>query len=83
MRAAAIQLNATDDRDRNLEVAETLVRDAAGAGADLVALPEKWTFLGPPEGIVDAAEPLDGPSIRAAAAWASAWPATPSRSTPR
>ena len=70
MRVAAIQLNATDDRDRNLEVAESLVRDAAAAGADLVALPEKWTFLGPPEGIVAAAEPLSGPSMRAASAWA-------------
>jgi deaminated glutathione amidase len=71
MRAAAIQLNATDEHDRNLEVAEALVRDAAEDGAELVALPEKWTFLGPPEGIVEAAEPLSGPSITAAASWAS------------
>ena len=70
MRAAAIQLNANDDKGRNLEVAERLVREAAGDGAKLIALPEKWTFLGPPEGIVEAAEPLDGPSITAAAAWA-------------
>jgi predicted amidohydrolase len=70
MRVAAVQLNATDERDRNLEVAETLVRDAAAAGADLVALPEKWTFLGPPEGIAEAAEPLSGPSISAASEWA-------------
>ena len=72
MRAAAIQLNATDEYDRNLEVAEKLVRDAAADGAELVALPEKWTFLGPPKGIVEAAEPLSGPSITAAATWASA-----------
>ena len=71
MRAAAIQLNSTDDHDRNLEVAEKLVRDAAADGAELVALPEKWTFLGPPEGIADAAEPLSGRSITAAATWAS------------
>jgi deaminated glutathione amidase len=71
MRAAAIQLNATDEYDRNLEVAEKLVRDAAADGAELVALPEKWTFLGPPKGIVEAAEPLSGPSITAAGAWAS------------
>ena len=55
MRAAAIQLNSTDDHDRNLQVAEKLVRDAAADGAELVALPEKWTFLGPPEGIAEAA----------------------------
>jgi deaminated glutathione amidase len=71
MRAAAIQLNSTNDRDRNLEVAETLVRDAAAGGAQLVGLPEKWTFLGPPEGIVEAAEPLSGPSISAVAGWAA------------
>ena len=47
MRAAAIQLNSTDEYDRNLEVAERLVRDAAADGAELVVLPEKWTLLGP------------------------------------
>ncbi|MCE3265965.1 MAG: Nitrilase/cyanide hydratase and apolipoprotein N-acyltransferase [Solirubrobacterales bacterium] len=71
MRAAAIQLNSTDDRDRNLEVAEKLVRDAAAGGAELVGLPEKWTFLGPPEGIAEAAEPLSGPSMGAASDWAA------------
>ncbi|MBM3666912.1 MAG: carbon-nitrogen hydrolase family protein [Actinobacteria bacterium] len=71
MRVAAVQLNATDDKARNLEVAERLVRDAAGAGAELVALPEKWTFLGPPEGIAAAAEPITGPSLGAAASWAA------------
>jgi predicted amidohydrolase len=70
MRVAAVQLNATDDKDRNLEVAERLVGEAAAAGAELVALPEKWTFLGSPEGIAAAAEPLSGPSIKAAAGWA-------------
>ena len=51
MRAAAVQLNSTDDYDRNLEVAERLVRDAAADGAELVVLPEKWTVLGPPEAL--------------------------------
>ena len=46
MRAAAVQLNSQDDKDRNLEVAERLVRDAAADGAELVALPEKWNVLG-------------------------------------
>ena len=46
MRAAAVQLNSTDDQDRNLEVAERLVREAAADGAELVVLPEKWTVLG-------------------------------------
>jgi predicted amidohydrolase len=70
MRAAAVQLNSTDDYDRNLEVAERLVRDAAADGAELVVLPEKWTVLGSPEAIRSAAEPLDGPALTAAAGWA-------------
>ena len=38
MRAAAVQLNSTADRDRNLARAEALVRAAAADGATLVAL---------------------------------------------
>jgi predicted amidohydrolase len=70
MRAAAVQLNSTDEYDRNLEVAERLVRGAAAEGAELVVLPEKWTVLGPPEAIRSCAEPLDGPALTAAAGWA-------------
>src|SRR4051812_46008787 len=70
MRAAAVQLNSTDEYDRNLEVAERLVRGAAAEGAELIVLPEKWTVLGPPEAIRDCAEPLDGPAMTAAAGWA-------------
>src|SRR5215217_4532607 len=36
MRAAAVQLSSTPDRDRNLEAADRLVRAAAAAGAELV-----------------------------------------------
>jgi deaminated glutathione amidase len=70
MRAAAVQLNSTDEYDRNLEVAERLVRAAAADGAKLVVLPEKWTVLGPPEILRSRAEPLDGPALTAAAGWA-------------
>jgi len=70
MRAAAVQLNSTDQYDRNLEVAERLVRGAAADGAELVVLPEKWTVLGSPEAIRGSAEPLDGPALSAAAGWA-------------
>ena len=70
MRAAAVQLNSTDDYERNLRVAERLVREAATDGADLVVLPEKWTTLGPPEALKAAGQPLDGPALTAASAWA-------------
>ena len=45
MRAAAVQLNSTGDKARNLAAAERLVRAAAADGAELVALPEKWNLL--------------------------------------
>ena len=63
MRAAAIQLNATEDTDRNLERADRLVRDAAARGADLVVLPEKWTVLGTREHMAAGAQTLDGQAI--------------------
>jgi predicted amidohydrolase len=63
MRAAAVQLTATQDRDRNRETADRLVREAAARGAELVLLPEKWSVYGRPEDIVAGAEPLDGPAL--------------------
>ncbi len=70
MRAAAVQLNSTDDKSRNLESAERLVRAAAADGAELVALPEKWNLLAAGEDLAAGAEPLDGPAITAARGWA-------------
>ena len=66
MRAAAVQLSSTPDRDRNLEAADRLTRAAAADGAELVVLPEKWPVLGTPEQTAAGAEPLDG----AALSWA-------------
>jgi deaminated glutathione amidase len=71
LRAAAIQLNSTADKERNLASAERLVRAAAADGAELVALPEKWNLLATGEEMVSGAEALDGPSLSAARAWAS------------
>src|SRR3712207_6738094 len=68
MRAAAVQLNATDDKERNLERADALTRAAAADGAQLVVLPEKWTVLGDEETLRAGAEPLDGPAV----SWARA-----------
>ena len=60
MRAAAVQLNSTDEVDRNLQTADRLVRDAAARGAELVILPEKWNMLASGEEMAAHAEPLDG-----------------------
>jgi deaminated glutathione amidase len=70
MRAAAVQLNSTDDKQRNLESAERLVRAATDDGAELIALPEKWNLLAEGDSLLAGAEPLDGPTIAAARSWA-------------
>jgi predicted amidohydrolase len=64
IRAAAVQLNSTEDRDRNLAAADRLVREAAADGADLIVLPEKFNVLGSAEALHRGAEPLDGPTIQ-------------------
>jgi predicted amidohydrolase len=70
LRAAVVQLNSNNDKARNLEAAERLVRAAAAGGAELVALPEKWNLLAGGEELLAGAEPLDGPSLGAARGWA-------------
>ncbi len=63
MRAAAVQLNSNEDKDRNLERADRLTRAAAADGADLVVLPEKFNVLGTHDAYRANAEPLDGPTL--------------------
>src|SRR5919109_2193854 len=63
VRAAAVQLSATEDKDRNLEAADRLTREAAADGADLVVLPEKFNVLGTQEDFVRGAETLEGRTV--------------------
>jgi predicted amidohydrolase len=63
MRTAAVQLNSTDDKERNTATADRLTREAAADGADLIVLPEKFNILGEHDDYVAGAEPLDGPTI--------------------
>ena len=70
MRVAAVQLNSNGEKERNLAAAERLVREAAAAGSEFVALPEKWNLLAGGEDLIAGAEPLDGPSLNAARGWA-------------
>ena len=70
MRAAVLQMNSGVEVDRNLEVAERLLRSAAGEGAELAVLPEKWSALAPGHVLAGLAEPLDGPVVAAVRDWA-------------
>lgn len=63
MRAAAVQLNSTEDKRRNLEVADRLTRAAARDGARLVVLPEKLNVLGTREQLIEGAEALTGETV--------------------
>ena len=62
IRVAAIQMSSTPDKEENKEAAEVLVREAASAGADLVALPELWSCHGFDEVYRQNAEPVPGPT---------------------
>ena len=46
MKIAALQMVSTPSVERNLEAARRLIAEAAGAGAQLVALPEYFCFMG-------------------------------------
>jgi predicted amidohydrolase len=68
MRVGAIQTTAGPDPRANLDAAEGLVDEAAGAGAELVVLPEYFSVAGSPSFLREHAEGLDGPTVT----WASA-----------
>ncbi len=61
--AAAIQMNSQADKAANLAAARRLVRDAAGRGANVVLLPEKFNLLGNSRDYFEGAEPIDGPTV--------------------
>lgn len=60
---AAVQLNASSDKKENLDKAEAMIREAARAGARVIALPEVFSWRGLPEEEWAAAEPIPGPTI--------------------
>lgn len=63
LRAAAIQMSATVEVEHNLATARRLVTEAAGEGAELVVLPEKWPVLGAIHHMRAGAQELDGDAM--------------------
>jgi deaminated glutathione amidase len=68
LRVAAVQLQSTNDSDRNIEAADRLTRAAASDGATLVVLPERLDIRGSAADYAAGAEDLDGRPV----AWARA-----------
>ena len=65
MKAAVVQLNSDSDAERNLTRAREWIARAAGAGADLVALPENFPYLRrEDEARNPLAQDLDGPLVQ-------------------
>ena len=70
MRVAAVQMTSTDDLPANLAAAESLVAEAAAAGAEWVALPEMFAFLRREGQPFPCAQGLDGEIVGALGRWA-------------
>ena len=62
MRIALIQMNSDERKERNLDRAEELVREAARSGPDIVALPECFLFLASEKETLPTAECIPGPA---------------------
>lgn len=61
---AVCQLNCINDKEANYEAASSIVTEAAQAGAKMIFLPECFDFIGTTkQETIEAAEPLDGPTI--------------------
>ncbi|HXU60939.1 MAG TPA: carbon-nitrogen hydrolase family protein [Polyangia bacterium] len=66
---AAVQMTSTENVDSNLQRARELVREAAGAGAQLIGLPENFAYLGNDnDHRLTLAEALPAPGAQAAQA---------------
>lgn len=60
IRLAAVQMCSTNDLAENLHRATERIREAADRGADVVALPENFAFMGSDEERAHAAQELNG-----------------------
>jgi predicted amidohydrolase len=71
LRAACVQFRARAEKSENIALMAPLVAEAAGRGADVVLLPEKWNAWRDGPELRAQAEELDsGPTVEAMSEWA-------------
>ncbi|NBC03744.1 MAG: carbon-nitrogen hydrolase family protein [Bacteroidetes bacterium] len=70
MKISAIQLNSQPDLDQNLEITYNFVKKAAGKGADMVALPENFAFMGDEPKRLEQADEISRATEKALKEWA-------------
>lgn len=64
VRVALVQMNSQSDKAQNIARAEELIDQAAERGAQVVALPEYFSYLGPKEQHEENAEDIPGPTTQ-------------------
>ncbi|QDU29805.1 2-oxoglutaramate amidase [Anatilimnocola aggregata] len=64
LRVAAVQMNSSLDKAKNLAEAERLIRHATAGGAELIVLPELFNLYGDLRQAAAKAEPLEGPTAQ-------------------
>lgn len=70
MKVSALQLNSQPDLDYNLNLIYPGVKNAANSGADLVALPENFAFMGDEKKRLEQAEKISKEVERSLKKWA-------------
>lgn len=63
IKVAAVCMNSTSDKQKNVETAFRLIEEAAKSGASWIQIPEMFAFHGPYDRVYDMAETEQGPVI--------------------
>ncbi|KEF37267.1 putative amidohydrolase [Schinkia azotoformans MEV2011] len=63
LKVSMVQMQVTDDVDKNVQTAIALIRDAAQSNPDVIVLPENFHLMGTKEDLFKKAETIDGPTI--------------------
>lgn len=63
LRVSLVQMEVTNDKERNVDRAVELIRESSEQNPELVVLPENFSFMGTQEELFEQAEGYDGPTL--------------------